>query len=67
MDNDNGVTMTQEERIAAFRAEVQAVCDKWQMGIDGCGCCGSPWITIRDPQTGLEMASGDATFTPKSS
>jgi hypothetical protein len=58
--------MTQEERIAAFRAEVQAACDRWQMGIGGCGCCGSPYITIRD-SNGQEMASGDATFTPKSS
>lgn len=33
-----------DERLRAFLQELTALSDKYEMYIEGCGCCGSPWI-----------------------
>lgn len=38
---DTGVN---DERLRAFLQELTALSDKYEMYIEGCGCCGSPWI-----------------------
>lgn len=39
-------------RIRMFLQELTALSDKYDIYIDGCGCCGSPWI--KDKRTGKE-------------
>jgi hypothetical protein len=29
-----------------FLKELKALCDKYDASIDGCGCCGSPFVTV---------------------
>lgn len=29
----------------AFLKEYEKLCNKYKMGIDGCGCCGSAFLT----------------------
>lgn len=31
-------------RIRAFLQELTALSDKYEIYIEGCGCCGSPWL-----------------------
>lgn len=38
--------MTPEERLAAFLADLTALTEKHGLEIGGCGCCGSPFITV---------------------
>ena len=38
------------DRIRAFLQELTALSDKYEIYIEGCGCCGSPWLN--DIQTG---------------
>lgn len=39
-------------RIRMFLQELSALSKKYDIYIDGCGCCGSPWI--EDKRTGKE-------------
>ena len=32
------------ERLRAFLQELTALSDKYEIYIEGCGCCGSPWL-----------------------
>lgn len=32
------------ERITKFLKELTDLCDKYDIYIKGCGCCGSPWL-----------------------
>ena len=32
------------ERLRAFLQELTALSDKYDIYIEGCGCCGSPWL-----------------------
>lgn len=40
--------MTENERVKAFQAAVQAASNEFKVGIGGCGCCGSPYIVVYD-------------------
>lgn len=31
-------------RLKAFLQELTALSDKYEIYIEGCGCCGSPWV-----------------------
>jgi hypothetical protein len=35
----------QEERLDGFMQELRALANRYDMGIGGCGCDGSPWVT----------------------
>lgn len=38
--------------VLKFLQELTKLCDKYQMYIEGCGCCGSPWISdIKNSKT----------------
>lgn len=39
----NKERITQKE-LESFLSELTALCDKYNLYIGGCGCCGSPWI-----------------------
>jgi hypothetical protein len=39
--------------LEAFQKEYVELCLKHGFEIDGCGCCGSPWITRGDYQDGF--------------
>jgi hypothetical protein len=32
------------DRLRAFLQELTALSDKYEIYIEGCGCCGSPWL-----------------------
>ncbi len=38
------------ERLRSFLQELTALSDKYEIYIEGCGCCGSPWLN--DIQSG---------------
>jgi hypothetical protein len=35
-------------QVAAFLVDLSALTEKHQVRIDGCGCCGSPWVDWDD-------------------
>lgn len=35
-------------RVVGFLKEYKALCDRYQMYIDSCGHCNSPWVVTRD-------------------
>lgn len=37
-----------EEKILEFLKEYEKLCQKYDMGISSCGCCGSPYIRTED-------------------
>lgn len=42
------------ERLQMFLKELAELTDKYGFTINGCGCCGSPWIENVDGKTVLE-------------
>lgn len=42
----------QKARIKVFLQELTSLCEKYDIYIKGCGCCGSPWI--EDFKTGKQ-------------
>ena len=45
-----------------FLKELQALCKKYNAKINGCGCCGSPWIEFEDETMDGLYASGDMLY-----
>lgn len=42
MDKDND----KKTKVQLFTAELEALCEKYNASIWGCGCCGSPILSI---------------------
>lgn len=42
-----------------FLKELMALCKKWNVKIDGCGCCGSPRVEFEDETMENLYASGE--------
>ena len=36
------------EKTKCFLKEYELLCQKYKMGLTGCGCCGSPILNIKD-------------------
>lgn len=36
------------EKTKKFLREYELLCQKYEMGLTGCGCCGSPILNIKD-------------------
>ena len=41
-----------EKEELAFLKEYELLCQKYKMGLRGCGCCGSPWLCSNFNQNG---------------
>lgn len=39
--------------LESFKEEINAICNKYNFDIGGCGCCGSPFITYVDKEFGV--------------
>ena len=35
-------------KVKQFLKEYELLCQKYKMGLEGCGCCGSPYLTYND-------------------
>lgn len=35
---------TRQEDYEEFKRKINELCNKYQFTIEGCGCCGSPWV-----------------------
>ena len=46
---------------AAFMSELQALTKKYKIAIDGCGCCGSPFLTPLESDEGKYECSSAGT------
>ena len=36
------------EKTKEFLKEYELLCQKYKIGLNGCGCCGSPWLSVLD-------------------
>lgn len=45
-----------------FLKELQELCKKYNAKINGCGCCGSPWVEFEDECMDSLYASGDMLY-----
>lgn len=51
--------MNETERILNFLNEYKSLCKKYNVSIEGCGCCGSPFIKTENGTTDFENVSFD--------
>lgn len=42
--------MTNKEKAIEFLKEYAKLCQKYEMGLRGCGCCHSPWLEYEHNQ-----------------
>ena len=47
------------EDVLKFLKEYQELCQKYKMGLRGCGCCGSPYLWNSDRDIDLEDINYD--------
>ena len=47
------------EDVLKFLKEYQELCQKYKMGLRGCGCCGSPYLWNGDREIDLEDINYD--------
>lgn len=43
------------EKLVAFAKDIRDICKKYNASINGCGCCGSPWVDLDDETVALEF------------
>ena len=41
-----------DKDIEKFLKEYEKICQKYEMGLSGCGCCGSPYLDARSESIG---------------
>lgn len=57
----------EKDKIVQFLKEYEKLCQKYDMGLCGCGCCDSPFLTIKDEscELGYRLELGNVNYSEK--